>query len=217
MIFVNFKAYKQGSGASAVHLAEACIAVEQKTKVKIIPIVQAVDIYKLNLLGFEVFTQHVDSIEDGAYTGLISAKSVRLAGAKGTVLNHSERPLALEEIKKTISLAKKEGLKTLICTETIKKAEEIEKFNPDFIAYEPSELIGNQDISVSRAKPEVIKTFTDKIKTPVLVGAGIHSKEDVEVALKLGAKGILTATDVVLAENPEKQLLDLAQGFLKHE
>ena len=50
-------------------------------------------------------------------------------------------------------------------------------------------------------------------KTPVLVGAGIHSKQDVKIALDLGAKGILVATDVIEADNPKKELAELARGF----
>ena len=49
--------------------------------------------------------------------------------------------------------------------------------------------------------------------TPVLVGAGIHQAKDVEVSLKMGARGILVASDVVKAEDPRKELLELAEVF----
>jgi len=37
--------------------------------------------------------------------------------------------------------------------------------------------------------------------------------EDVRVGLKLGARGILLASGVVLAEEPEKELRELAAAF----
>jgi triosephosphate isomerase len=43
----------------------------------------------------------------------------------------------------------------------------------------------------------------------LIVGAGVHSKKDLKVARKLGAKGVLIASAVVLAKDPEKKLEEL--------
>ena len=48
---------------------------------------------------------------------------------------------------------------------------------------------------------------------PVLIGAGVKGGQDVEVGLRLGAKGIVLSSAVVLAEDPKKILLELAEGF----
>jgi len=50
-------------------------------------------------------------------------------------------------------------------------------------------------------------------KVPILVGAGIHSAEDVKVSLKLGAKGILISSYIVKSKNPEEKLMELAKCF----
>jgi len=99
----------------------------------------------------------------------------------------------------------------------IEDAEKIAYLNPDFIAVEPPELIGGT-VSVSDAKPEIIsssvkavKLINNKIK--VLCGAGIHNKDDVKKAIKLGAEGVLVASGIVKAENQKTALRDLVNGF----
>lgn len=214
MLFVNFKTYKEGTGEEAVRLAKICQAVEKKTSIKIILAVQIADIFRLTSQGFEVWAQHVDDIDFGPNTGQILPQAVAAAGARGTLLNHSEYKLPVEVIKETIKHCQTLNLETLVCSDNLEEAKDIIKSKPDFIAYEPPEFIGSRTDSVSSVKPEVIKDFTSQIKNiSVLVGAGIHSQNDVKIALKLGAKGILVATDVVLAQNPERELLDLIGGF----
>lgn len=214
MIFVNFKTYKEGTGNEAVKLARICQEVGKKTSLKIIPLVQAVDIFRLASQGFEVWVQHLDDINFGPNTGQILPQAILAAGAVGSILNHSENKLPIPVIGSIITRCKHLELKTLVCAESIEEAKEITEFKPNFLAYEPPEFIGSRTISVSTAKPEVIRDFVKEIKKiPVLVGAGVHSQEDVKIALKLGAVGVLVATDVVLAKNPKKELIDLAEGF----
>jgi uncharacterized protein related to proFAR isomerase len=60
----------------------------------------------------------------------------------------------------------------------------------------------------------VIKNCVEFLKpTPVLVGAGVHSEEDIRIATSLGAVGVLLATDVVKSNDPKAELLKLAGGF----
>jgi len=213
MIFVNFKTYQQGTGESALRLAQICAEVAQETGVQIIPIVQVADLFRLASQGLVVWAQHVDEIEFGPYTGQILPEAILAAGAKGTLLNHSEHKLSLEKIKGI--LAKFKGGQTLVCAESIEEGKQMAALKPDFLAYEPPELIGEK-ISVSQARPEAIREFTSQIKDlPILVGAGIHSGEDVRKAIELGAKGILVSSDVVLAQEPKQELLKLIEGFRK--
>jgi len=212
MIFVNFKTYQQGTGELALSLAKICAEVAKETGVQIIPIVQAVDIFRLASQGLTVWVQHVDGIDFGSHTGQILPAAVLTAGAKGTLLNHAENKLSLEKIKAVMQ--KCQNLQTLICAESIEEAQQMMTFKPDFLAYEPPELIGGQ-ISVSQARPEVISDFVSQIKeVSILVGAGIHHQEDVKKALQLGVKGVLVSSDVVLATSPKQALLNLAGGFL---
>jgi len=213
MIFVNFKTYQKGTGKSALFLAKNCQEVEKQTRVKIIPVVQVVDI---NLLkDFNVFTQHVDDVSFGPNTGKILPQAVIEAGAKGTLLNHFENKIPFQVISSTIQKIKAldSNFKVLVCCQSIDEAQEIVKFKPDFLAYEPPELIGG-NISVSKAKPEVISEFTKTIKeVPILVGAGIRTKDDVKKSTELKAQGVLVSSDLLLADDFKKELLKLALAF----
>lgn len=217
MVFVNFKTYRQGTGKAAIKLTQICQAVEKKTSVKVVPVVQIVDIFRIiKKTGGPVWAQHIDDIEYGPNTGQILPEAVKAAGAVGVLLNHSENKLPVEVIGETIKRCQSLKLRVLVCSDSLEEAEEIAVFKPDLLAYEPPELIGSQTASVSTAKPEVIKDFVTEIKNiPVLIGAGIHSQQDVKIGIKLGTVGILVSSDVVLAQNPEKELLDLADGFNK--
>ena len=217
MIWVNFKTYKEASGNSAVKLARICEAVSQAEQVVIIPVVQAFDLYRVaKEVKLPVWAQHVDHLKQEANTGWLTVEALINAGGEGSLLNHSEKKLTNEIIGKTIKSLKKHKLKSLICSASVAEAQQLVKFKPDFLAYEPIELIGSRVTSVSQAKPEIIEKM---VKTfpgySIVVGAGIHSTVDVIAALKLGARGILVSSDVVLADNPRDHLTRLALGFKK--
>ncbi len=57
---------------------------------------------------------------------------------------------------------------------------------------------------------------TKSIKNiPILCGAGIKTRQDVAKAMELGVQGILVASGVALAKNPEQVLRDFASGMQK--
>lgn len=186
MIVVNFKKYV--SGEAALNLAKICKKVSDETGVKIIIAVQPEDIYS----EIECWSQKP---EDPRLTYL------------GTLINHSDYPV---DFGSWISDLR---IKKCICVNNLEEAVVASKFNPDYIAYEPHELIGSRDKSVASENPSIIQDLTSKISIPVLIGAGIHSPEDVKIGLQLGVKGFLLATDVVKAVDPEKQLRELVEAY----
>ncbi len=217
MILINFKTYLEALGENSVKLAKICKSVAEKYKINIAIAPESLDLSKVvSEVKIPVFAQHIDPIEkDGMHTGHILAENVKKIGASGTLINHSERRLELKEIEKCIEIAKKFGLVSVCCSESPEKSGVIAKFSPDFIAIEPPELIGT-GIAVSTAKPEIITETIKKIhevnsKVKVLCGAGITTGEDVRKALELGTVGILVASGVVKAENPEKILTEFAK------
>lgn len=219
MIFVNFKTYKEGTGEEAVKLAKICQEVSEKSGVEIIPVVQVVDLYRISKeVKIPLWVQHVDWFPQGQFTGFINLEAVIEAGGFGTLLNHSEHqipPGTINQAIKRIGTYNLElgNFRVMVCCRTLGQAEKLAKLGPDFLAYEPPELIGSQEKSVASEKPETIKKIVEMASVPVIVGAGVHSQEDVKTSLKMGAKGILVATDVVLAKEPKKELEDLAEGF----
>lgn len=189
MIIVNFKKYV--SGQNAVKLAKICKKVSDKTKVKIVICVQPQDIQP----DIDCWSQKFEPLA---------------LGFSGTLLNHSDYLLSWDEIATQASKCK---TSFCICVNSFQEAVRASKLSPDYIAYEPRELIGNKDKSVASEKPDVIQHLISNINLPVLIGAGIHSPDDIKTGLKLGAKGFLLATDVVKADDPYRELLELAKAF----
>nr|HEC21062.1 triose-phosphate isomerase [Candidatus Peregrinibacteria bacterium] len=176
MIVVNFKTYEGATGEKALELARIHQKVAAESSVEIIICVQPTDIFRISQeVKISVFAQHIDPQGYGSNTGFITPEAAKLAGASGTLLNHSEHLLLDESVlEESIKRAREEiGLKTIVCTATVEKGAQIEQdFHPDFIAVEPPELIGG-DVSVSTANPEIIEKAVNLIGgDKVLVGAG---------------------------------------------
>lgn len=205
IIVINLKTYQQGE--KSVEIAKEI----EKVDKNIILGVQASDIYEIaKKTKLKIYAQHVDHFEPGRNTGYILPEAVKKDKAIGTFLNHSEHKLTMDVIKKTIEHCKKIKLKTMVFVKDIKQAKEVEKLNPDFLIYEPPELVAG-NISVSSAKPEIIKNLSKKLKktTRFLVGAGIKTREDVITSMKLGASGIAVSSAITKAKDPKKKLKEL--------
>ena len=203
IIVVNFKTYKQGK--DAIKLAKQI----EKVDKNIIVGVQDSDIYEIKkATKLKIFSQHVDPFKSGRHTGYTIPEAVREDGAIGTFLNHSEHRLNFKTLKKTIARCKKIKLKTFVFASSLREAIKIKKLNPDCIILEPPELVAGK-ISVSQAKPELIKQISKKLGEKFLVGAGIKTRRDVKIALKLGASGIAVSSVITKARNPIRKLKEL--------
>ncbi len=216
VISVNFKAYEQSTGPNAAGLARAISKVSMLTKKTIISIPQTADLSSVSKIN-PSFAQHVDNISYGARTGWVLPESAKAAGAIGTLLNHSEHKLTIEQIKAGVERAHSAGLQVCVCAPDEEIARQAAEFSPEQIAVEPPELIGS-GISVSKAKPEVVRNSVANVRSVnpnvhVLCGAGISNGSDVRKAIELGAEGVLLASAVVCAKNPYDVLLDMAKNL----
>jgi triosephosphate isomerase len=214
MIITNFKTYESATGEAALSLAKVHQDVARETGADIQVAVQPIDLAKISQeLDIPVLAQHIDPVVFGSHTGHILPESVQMAGAEGTILNHSERRLERDVLKASIYRAKELGLKTIVCAQDPEEGASFLEFDPDYIAVEPPELIGG-DISVSTAQPEIIENAAKLIGSgKLLVGAGVKNGADVRLAIELGAKGVLLASGVTKAADPKAVLLDLASGL----
>ena len=211
LAIVNFKTFV--CGKKAVALAKVCEAQSKISGVNVAVAVQFADIFQVaNAVSIPVIAQHVDPVFRGQFTGSVLADSLKEAGAVGSLVNHSERPVDLLTLKNTVLRLHDAGILSVVCASTPQMAVEVSKFNPSIIAIEPPELIGGK-IAVSEAEPEVITAAAKRIRRiPVLCGAGIHSGVDVKKSVELGVKGVLVASGVVCAKNPETAI-DLYFNF----
>jgi triosephosphate isomerase len=218
IIIINFKTYEEATGDRALKLARICKSVAMRFGKRIIVSPQFTDIHRISMESSPytpVFAQHIDD-GIGKFTGSISPLAVKEAGAVGTLLNHSERRLTIEEIGKRISAAKAHGLMTLCFADSIEEGLKIAALGPEMIAYEPPELVGS-GISVSTAKPSQITDFVSKVTPSVrrLVGAGISNAGDVRKALELGADGWGVSSAFTKSKDPERTLTELVEASSK--
>lgn len=218
MIFVNFKTYEQGSGQKALVLTKILEEVAHATQVKIIPVVQIIDAEMVvNSTQLEVWIQHIDPVSYGPYTGWTLPEEAVRIGVRGVFLNHSEHKFSeWGELTKGVLRCREVDLKTLVFAGDLEELKKVLELTPTFVAYEPPELVGNTETSVAQAEPEIIakaSVLAKEAGIPLIVGAGINSRDDVRKSLELGAVGVAVATDVVKAEDPGKEILDLTEGF----
>jgi triosephosphate isomerase len=129
------------------------------------------------------------------------------------LINHSERRLTIADIEACVEAAKFNHLESVVCTNNAGVSAASAAFAPTYVAVEPPELIGS-GISVAKANPDIIRNSVEAVKrvnpdVMVLCGAGIQSGECVKTAIDLGASGVLVASSVVKAKDPEAVLRDL--------
>ncbi|HLD39749.1 MAG TPA: triose-phosphate isomerase [Candidatus Nanoarchaeia archaeon] len=213
LILLNFKTYPEAAGKKALLLAKKLEKVHSsKFEIVIAPSLPTLEEVAART-SLPVFSQHTDLAGLGPFTGKISAQELKKIGVKGTLLNHSERKIPFSILKKIVADGKKHKLVIVICASSLKEAKKVAALAPDYLAYEPPELIGG-NVSVTKAKPEVIAKAVEIVKkispkTKVLCGAGIQSGEDIRKALELGAQGVLIGHAVPKAKDPARFLKEL--------
>lgn len=220
IIVVNLKTYREATGERALALSKLIeeVAADYGVSVAVCP--QQADVYRIaSEVKIPVLAQHIDPISPGRGTGWVSAESVKAAGAVGTILNHSEHKIPIEQIKKGIEAARAAGLTTVVCTADVEESKNVAALGPDMIAVEPPELIGT-GIPVSKAKPEVVSGSVEAIKqvnpkVEVLCGAGITTGDDLVKAIKLGTKGVLLASGIVLAKDQRAAVEDMVKAIAR--
>ncbi|PSP74429.1 triose-phosphate isomerase [Halobacteriales archaeon QS_3_64_16] len=208
-VLLNLKAYD----CDPVAIAEVAQEVSEDSGTRIAVAPQSARLESVADTGVETWAQHVSPVDHGSHTGSALAESAAAAGASGTLLNHSEKRRRLADIDGGLQAAERAGLETVVCANNREQCKAVAALGPEAVAIEPPALIGGQQ-SVSTADPDVV---TEAVKAvdeiddsiPVLCGAGISTGEDVESARGLGASGVLLASGVAKADEPESILQDL--------
>ncbi|ELY84223.1 triose-phosphate isomerase [Natrinema gari] len=210
-VLVNLKTYP----CDPVEVAAAVRDVNDATDARLAVAPQAAHIERVAETGVETWAQHVDAIEHGSNTGHALAESVADAGAVGTLINHSERRLKLADIDGAVRAAKRADLETIVCANNPAQIGAAAALGPDAVAVEPPALIGT-GTPVSQADPDVVENAVEAAanvdsSVSVLCGAGISTGDDVVAAGDLGAEGVLLASGVAKADDPQSALEDLVE------
>ena len=213
VFIVNAKAYEQSFGEQLLTLARELNDAAHMKSVRCVLCVPASEIRAVVALGLshlEVYGQHTDAIAPGAHTGSITPAMLVAAGARGTLLNHSEH--RLDDVAAHVDAAINAGLKVILCAQDAQEVKVLRNYAVEFLAVEPPELIGG-DISVSTARPELISTCARHAPDNLLVGAGVKNRNDVATSVSLGAKGVLIASGIVKHPKPKDAFIELASGW----
>ncbi|QKY19093.1 triose-phosphate isomerase [Halolamina sp. CBA1230] len=210
-VLVNLKAYD----CDPVAVASAAADVADETGARIAVAPQAARLGAVAATGVETWAQHVSPVDHGSHTGSTHADAVATTGAVGTLLNHSEKRLKLADIDASLAAAENASLETVVCANNPDQIAAAAALGPDAVAVEPPELIGG-DESVATANPDIVRDAVEAASgvdedVEVFCGAGIATGEDVAAARDLGADGVLLASGVALADDPEAVLRDLVE------
>ena len=218
MFIINCKNYEEISGDKIIKFIKIAEKVSKKFKVQIAIAPPQHLIGLVANSSIIILSQHIDNSKVGSTTGFIVPELLKKSKVKGSLINHSEHRITSKEIKKLIIKLKELKMISILCVKDVAESKKYVKFNPDYIAIEPPELIGSGK-AISTERPELItKAATvinnSKNKTKLLCGAGIVSGEDVSKAVELGSKGILVASGIVKAKNWEKIISEFAKALV---
>ncbi|MFC7135093.1 MULTISPECIES: triose-phosphate isomerase [Salinibaculum] len=210
-VLVNLKAYP----CDPVAVAEAAAAVAETSDASVAIAPQAAHIDRVADTGVETWAQHVSPNAHGSHTGSTLAEAASDAGATGTLLNHSENRLKLADIDASLDAADRVDFDTVVCANNPDQIAAAAALGPDAVAVEPPELIGT-GTPVSKADPDIVRDAVEAAESvdpsvDVYCGAGISTGEDVVAAADLGADGVLLASGVAKADDPQAALADLVE------
>ena len=217
LIVVNFKTYETAMGEKAVELAKA-MERASNSNVRMVAVVSAFDLHSVQQAAptLEVWSQHLDPVGKGSFTGWLQPDNAIERGAKGTIINHAEHKVNIEHVKERMNQLPS-SFPICACAADVDEAHQLAELGPTFIAVEPPELIGG-DISVTTADPTIVSDTVTAVQSinpdvRVLCGAGVKDGDDVRTAVELGAHGVLLASGVTKAKNVEDVLANLVAGL----
>ncbi|MCI4317739.1 MAG: triose-phosphate isomerase [Thermoplasmata archaeon] len=218
ILLLNLKSYPGSVGDGAERIG---VALERQGRMHRVAVAVApapMDVGRLvRRLRIPVLAQHVDPLDLGAHTGYFLPEALFIAGGRGSLVNHSEHRIPTTEIREVVERLDRLGLVPVVCAKDVTESRRLARYSPPYLAVEPPELIGG-DRSVSSARPEVVSGAVEAVRgvsksTSVLCGAGVHDRHDVAAAIALGSAGVLVASAVTKAKDPEAAIAELLAGF----
>ncbi len=163
-----------------------------------------------------VLAPYMDAIRPGRGIADVLPEALKAAGAQGVVLNHSERPMTINAIKKTIDRANELDLLTFVCADTVAEAQALALLHPDILNPEPTELIGSGNVSDIRYVKEVIRAVKS-IDESILVeqAAGITNAQQVYDFIMEGSEAAGSASGILTSPNPHSLLNAMVRSVSK--
>ena len=176
-LIINLKNYLETAGDNTIKIVKDAEKVSERVDVEIIispPQPSLALITKQSYL--KIISQHVDLKKPGSTTGFYIPEIIEKIGAWGSLINHSEHEIKIDEIKLLIEKLKELKLISIVCVKTIEELMRILEFEPDYIAIEPPELIGTQK-SISSEKPYLIRKCSEILNNKSKVKVNLWSRD----------------------------------------
>ena len=218
LFVLNLKTYPGVLGPRAVRVAELLERAGRAAGVAVAVAPAMPDLGRVAAaVRIPVLAQHADPIGPGPSTGFVPATTLAAAGARGSLVNHSEHPVEFARAAAVVSELRSADLVAVVCARDPGRAGRLARLGPPYLAIEPPELIGGTR-AVSTARPEIVVRGVAAVHavsstTRVLCGAGIRRAGDVRTAIELGSDGVLVASAVALARSPRVAIEELLAGF----
>jgi triosephosphate isomerase len=136
----------------------------------------------------------------------VLAEALRDAGATGTLLNHSEKPMSLGELRRAIERARETGLATLVFADSPSEAAAVARLGPDIVLAEPPELIAT-GVSAGNVMAAFVADTVAAVKAVdpailVMSGAGVNGPDDVDRMMRLGLDGTGSSSGILRDPDP---------------
>jgi triosephosphate isomerase len=208
-------------GDQVLDLAKVADAAAKKHDIDILFIAPYTEIRRVaeNTTNLVILAPYMDTLRPGRGMADVLPEALKAAGAQGVVMNHSERPMALSAIRKTIDRANELDMLSFGCADSIAEVKAIAQLHPDIINPEPNELIGSGSISDMSYVHESIKVIKD-IYPDILVeqAAGVSSGKQVYDLIYAGAEGTGAASGIIFADDPFSMVDEMVGSVRKaHE
>ncbi len=184
----------------------------QKSKVIICPPFTALSVVSevIKYSSLELGAQNIFWEEEGAYTGEISAKMIKSAGARWVIIGHSERRKYFKEdentINKKIRLALQNKLKVIFCVgETLEEREQ--NLTKD--------IVGNQvEWGLKGITPAELKNIVIAYEPVWAIGTGKNATPEQAEEVHAFIRDIL---DALIEDNVGETVTILYGGSVKPE
>lgn len=205
-------------GDAVLEYAKCADAAAREYDIDILFVAPYADIRRVseNTTHLIVLAPYMDAIYPGRGMADVLPESLKAAGAQGVVINHSERPMSLSAIRKTIDRADELDLLTFVCADTISEAQALAHFHPDILNPEPTELIGSGQVSDIAYVKEVVRAVK-AIDPSIYVeqAAGITTAQQVYDFIMAGSEAAGAASGILRSADPFALLNEMVRYVRK--
>ena len=215
-LIVNPKSYLYGE--ESLKLAKAADKAAKEVGVEVMFTCPFSDIryIKENTEHVIVTAQHMDPLKPGRGMGHVLGESLVAAGAEAVFLNHAENSMTVADLAATMERAKRLGLITIVCADSVAEGLAIAKLNPDILLCEPTDLIGTgtvaDDSYVIEACTKIREINPDIL---IMIASGVSTADDVYNVIKLGADGTGATSGILNAPDPAERVMEMALAMKK--